>query len=152
MSDSADSGVGAILLVGLALWGLHSCQKQQKVSEFADQTGASTEVASSYLSSSDGNVDDAIDYYQSDRRDEFDEDAAKEKAEEDLASEGYDGSYGCTSDCSGHQAGWNWRAEHGNSTYGKSQSFAEGGQAFDEAVEERVDEMRDEYEEGEQPY
>lgn len=81
----------------------------------------------------------------------FDEDAAREAAEQDLASEGYDYSYGCADDCSGHEAGWQWRAENGYSTYGNSDSFEEGGYAFDEALESRVEEMRDNYEDGVDP-
>ena len=85
------------------------------------------------------------------KREPFDEDAAREKAEEELASEGYDYRYGCTYDCSGHEAGWQWRAENGYSTYGKSRSFAEGGEAFDDAVEERLEEMRSDYDDGYEP-
>lgn len=81
--------------------------------------------------------------YASNERAPFDEDAAREAAESELSSEGYDHSYGCTDDCSGHDAGWQWRAENGYSSDGNSQSFAEGGYAFDEALESRVDEMRD---------
>lgn len=89
--------------------------------------------------------------YASDERQPFDEDAAREPAESELASEGYDHSYGCTDDCSGHDAGWQWRAENGYASRGNSESFAEGGYAFDEALESRVDEMRDDYEAGIEP-
>lgn len=87
-------------------------------------------------------------YNEDDERDPFDERAARREAERKLAREGYDYSYGCTDDCSGHEAGWQWRADNGFSTPGNSQSFYEGGQAFDEAVERRVDEMRNAYESG----
>ncbi|MEQ1809382.1 MAG: hypothetical protein ABL889_05635 [Terricaulis sp.] len=90
-------------------------------------------------------------YYDSEEREPFDEDAAREAAEEELASEGYDYSYGCTDDCSGHESGWQWRAENGYSADGNSESFAEGGYAFDEALESRVEEMRDDYEAGQDP-
>lgn len=95
----------------------------------------------------------SADYEYSERadREPFDEDAAREAAEEELASEGYDYSYGCADDCSGHEAGWQWRAENGYSTDGNSDSFAEGGYAFDEALENRVGEMRDDYEAGNDP-
>ncbi|GFE77458.1 hypothetical protein NTCA1_51070 [Novosphingobium sp. TCA1] len=86
-----------------------------------------------------------------DEREPFDEDAARDAAESELASQQYDGSYVCTVDCSGHEAGWQWRAEHGYAVDGKSNSFSEGGQAFDDALENRVDEMRDNYENGEEP-
>jgi hypothetical protein len=90
-------------------------------------------------------------YDEEDEREPFDEDAAREAAEDDLAIEGYDYRYGCTDDCSGHEAGWQWRAENGYSTDGDSDSFSEGGSAFEEALDERVEEMRDAYEAGEDP-
>src|SRR5262249_10963900 len=44
--------------------------------------------------------------------------------------------YECTVDCSGHEAGYNWAAEHGitdpDDCGGNSQSFIEGCQAFAE--------------------
>lgn len=82
-------------------------------------------------------------------REPFDERAARRAAERKLARDGYDYSYGCTIDCSGHEAGWQWRADNGYATPGRSQSFEEGGNAFDEALERRVDRMRDDYEAGE---
>ncbi len=84
----------------------------------------------------------------------FDEDAAREAAEDEVASDSYQsiGSpYGCTDDCSGHEAGFAWRRDNGYSTPGNSNSFYEGGQAFDDAVEEAVDEKRDDYENGGEP-
>jgi len=86
-----------------------------------------------------------------DEREPFDEFAARRAAERDLALEGYDYSYGCTQDCSGHEAGWQWRADNGYSVDGKSQSFAEGGYAFDEALDRRIDEIRDDYDSGVDP-
>ena len=86
-------------------------------------------------------------------REDFDEDAARDAAEDDLASETYQdngAAFGCTVDCSGHEAGWQWRAENGYAADGNSQSFSEGGQAFDDAVDDRVEEMRSDYESGEE--
>lgn len=77
----------------------------------------------------------------------FDEDVAREKAEEDLADEPYDGSYGCTEDCAGHEEGWRWRAGHGYLPSSDSQSFDEGAQAFEDSVDDRVEEMRQRQEE-----
>lgn len=89
-------------------------------------------------------------------RQDFDEDAARDAAEDEIASEDYlavGSPYGCTDDCSGHDAGFRYRAENGFVGYGSdSDSFREGGQAFEDAVEERVDEMREQYESGEDPY
>lgn len=85
-------------------------------------------------------------------REHFDEDAAREVAEDEIAGETYVGigrPYGCTDDCSGHEAGFRYRADNGYAGYNAdSPSFNEGGQAFEEAVEERVEEMREEYESG----
>ncbi|MGH6786876.1 MAG: hypothetical protein ACREBO_08595 [Novosphingobium sp.] len=88
-------------------------------------------------------------------RDPFDEDEAREAAEREVARQGYVGSgtrYGCTVDCSGHEAGFAWRAERGYQGYNPdSPSFNEGGRAFDEEVEEKVEEMKDDYEAGNDP-
>lgn len=89
-------------------------------------------------------------------RQDFDEDAARDAAEDEIASEDYLGvgsPYGCTDDCAGHEAGFRYRAENGFVGYGSdSDSFRERGQAFEDAVEERVEEMREQYESGEDPY
>lgn len=142
MANNSDDGAGAIvlLLVG-GLW-LYNCSGPSEDEQLvADELGVSTEEAASLMDQYDEPYDAIEDY----REDTFDEDAAREAAEADLASEGYDYSYGCTFDCSGHEAGWQWRAENGYAAAGESPSFDEGGQAFDEAVEERVEEMRNEY-------
>ena len=78
----------------------------------------------------------------------FDEDSAREQAEEEVADDGYSGP--CTFDCSGHEAGFTYAAE-GQSDGGvsSSPSFDEGQEAYEEAVEERVDELRDAHESGE---
>jgi hypothetical protein len=151
MAANSDSGGGIVFAI-IALAVLYSCSQGSSEDEqyVADELGVSTEEASSLLDEY-GDPDDAIDDYRDASREAFDEDAARSAAEDELASEGYDYSYGCTDDCSGHEAGWQWRAEHGYSTPGYSNSFDEGGRAFDEAVEERVDEMRSDYEAGEEP-
>lgn len=79
---------------------------------------------------------------------EFDEYAARDEAEQEVASDGYDYSYGCTQDCSGHEAGWAYQGQEGYGSYpsGNSRSFEEGRMAYDEAVDERVEEMRSEWE------
>jgi len=119
----------------------------------AAAVSACGDSSSSYESAYGGGSSDYYDdsFGASEARAAFDEDAAREAAEEELASEGYDYSYGCTDDCSGHQAGWDWRAENGYSAYGNSESFEQGGYAFDEALESRVEEMRDDYEAGMDP-
>ncbi len=80
-------------------------------------------------------------------REDFDEDAARDRAEEEVASEGYHGP--CTQDCGGHDAGFSWAAD-GNPDGGTStsQSFDEGQQAYEDAVEERIEDQRQAYEDG----
>ena len=160
---ASDNGGGWIVLV-LAGLAIDSCsgddESEAEEQYIVDELGVSDEEAAELLESY-GNPEDAVDDYRdayggSDPeyayREPFDEDAARNAAEEELASEGYDFSYGCTVDCSGHDAGWQWRADNGYSTPGNSNSFDEGGLAFDEALEERVDEMRDQYDSGEEAY
>ena len=88
-------------------------------------------------------------YADSDDDEAFDEDAAREKAEQEVADEGYSGP--CTIDCSGHDAGFNYAA-NGNPDGGvsDSQSFDEGQQAYEEAVDERVEELRQAHDAGDE--
>ena len=158
---ASDNGGGWIVLVlaGLAIYSCSGDDESEAEEQYiVDELGVSDEEAAELLESY-GNPEDAVDDYRdayggSDPeyayREPFDEDAARNAAEEELASEGYDFSYGCTVDCSGHEAGWQWRADNGYSTPGNSNSFDEGGLAFDEALEERVDEMRDQYDSGDE--
>jgi alanyl-tRNA synthetase len=150
---NSDSG-GWIVLAALAL-GIYTCSgsgdRNEDAELIANELNVSEEEASNLLDTY-GNPQDAIDDYADAYRGPFDEDAARDAAEEQLASESYDYSYGCTDDCSGHEAGWRRRAENGYTTTGNSQSFYEGGLAFDDAVEDRVREMEDAYENGEDPY
>jgi pyruvate/2-oxoglutarate dehydrogenase complex dihydrolipoamide acyltransferase (E2) component len=92
---------------------------------------------------------------EEEEREPFDEDAARDAAERDLAYETYRGAgrtYGCTDDCSGHEAGFKWRRDRGYMpSYSDSRSFRQGAQAFENAVEERVEELRDDYDMGYDP-
>jgi hypothetical protein len=89
---------------------------------------------------------------------EFDEDAAYDRATDELSYETYStigAPYGCTDDCSGHDAGFEWAKNNGStdgSCYGDSQSFVEGCQAYGEAIEEKVEEYRNEFESGQSSY
>lgn len=77
----------------------------------------------------------------------FDEDAAREEAESEVSLETYSSigaPFGCTDDCSGHEAGFAWRRDNGYVTAGNSQSFEEGAQAFEDEVNRRVEEMEEE--------
>lgn len=146
---------GDWLILGLAALALYNCSGSEDVEAdqqyIVDELGVSDEVAGELLDSY-SSPEDAVDDYRDAYRDEFDEDAARTAAEGELANNGYDYSYGCTVDCSGHDAGWQWRADNGYATPGNSNSFDEGGRAFDEALEQRVEEMREEYDSGEEPY
>lgn len=76
---------------------------------------------------------------------EFDEETARADAEQEVADEGYSGP--CTIDCSGHDAGFTWAADgHEDGGTSRSPSFDEGQVAYDEAVEERLEEKRQEFE------
>ena len=151
MAGNSDSGCGIVFAI-LAILAIYNCSGNSSEDEqlVASELGVSDEQAAELISEY-GSAESAIEDQREDAREPFDEDAAKAAAEDELASENYDYSYGCTSDCSGHEAGWRWRADNGYTTTGNSNSFYEGGQAFDDAVEARVDEMREAYEAGEQP-
>lgn len=85
-------------------------------------------------------------------RDAFDEYAARRAAEDEISADSYAGvgmPYGCTDDCSGHEAGFRYRADTGSTGYNPdSNSLNEGGQAFEDAVDDRIDEMRNDYDSG----
>lgn len=85
-------------------------------------------------------------------REPFDEDAAREAAEKELSGQSYEevgAPYGCTVDCAGHEAGYRYRADNGYVGFNAdSPSFNEGGQAFEDAVDDLVEEMRSDYESG----
>lgn len=55
--------------------------------------------------------------------------------------------YGCTQDCSGHEAGYNWAEENGitdpDDCDGNSQSFTEGCQAYAEEEGPSYDDQGD---------
>jgi len=139
----------------MAACSLTGCSSSASSSQFGEHEEEAADASSDnqggeYSSANYSGSDDEAEEAE-DEREPFDEDAARDAAESELASQQYDGSYGCTVDCSGHEAGWQWRAEQGYAVDGKSNSFSEGGQAFDDALENRVDEMRDNYENGEEP-
>ena len=81
---------------------------------------------------------------------EFDEDAAIERATEELAFETYSSigePFGCTEDCSGHEAGFEWAKQNEITDGwcgGNSESFIEGCQAYEDAIQEKIEEYRDE--------
>ncbi|WP_291207712.1 hypothetical protein [Hyphomonas sp.] len=75
----------------------------------------------------------------------FDEDAATEDAIAEYTYSTYEdifGSYQCTYDCSGHDAGFEWAKENmildGYGCSGDSNSFVEGCEAYGEAIADYV--------------
>lgn len=97
--------------------------------------------------------DEPIAYPARQYREPFSETRARHKAETELSWETYQSigrPYGCTIDCSGHDAGFKYRARKG---YGgriegdyDARSFRQGQQAYDDEVDRRVEEARAEYE------
>lgn len=84
--------------------------------------------------------------------DEVREDATAD-AVADLGASSYQyevGSYACTEDCSGHDAGWEWAAQNdvtdASDCYGQSTSFEEGCVAFADEVQSRADAAAEEAE------
>lgn len=137
------------LLVSLAALILAACGSAPEEGD----TDSTTEYQSTSYFSGSVDSEEAIESDQ-EEREPFDEDAAREAAENDMAFESYRGigrPYGCTDDCSGHEAGFKWRRNNGYVTIGKSRSFHEGAQAFEDEVEQRVEDMKDDYDNGEDP-
>lgn len=72
-------------------------------------------------------------------------DEALDNAQDELAASSYQsefGSFGCTEDCSGHDAGFKWAAENGitepGECGGNSQSFVEGCEGYAQKLQEKV--------------
>ena len=86
----------------------------------------------------------------------FDEEAARADAIADVSAMSFvdaGNTSDCTGDCSGHSAGFEWAKENAagdpSMCSGNSDSFVEGCEAFSQAVENHVTEMREEWEAGE---
>ena len=78
---------------------------------------------------------------------------AQENAVANLASSSYEeqgSAYGCTTDCSGHEAGYAWAAENSvtdaSECRGSNVSFTEGCMAFAEAVQSETETLIEENE------
>lgn len=142
---SGDAGAWAAVIAGCIV--LCSCTRAADPSAPSEHSS----LLSNDVASNDGIGNDRED---EEEREAFDEDRAKDTAEAEVSGESYTSigaPYGCTEDCGGHEAGFRFRSDNGYAGYNAdSPSFNEGGRAFDEAVDERVDEMRSDYENGEQ--
>jgi len=79
----------------------------------------------------------------------IDEGEATERPVDDLSGETYGSMgapYGCTDDCSGHEAGFEWAKENeitDGDCYTESESFNEGCRAYGDSIEERAEEYED---------
>lgn len=87
----------------------------------------------------------------------FDEDAARDDAAANLTGltfQDVGDTTRCTEDCSGHNAGFKWAQDHeiqnSSDCGGNSQSFIEGCEEYGRKIEERVDEARNEAENGDE--
>ena len=87
----------------------------------------------------------------------FDEDSARADAIADVSALSFEDAgdtADCTDDCSGHSAGFEWAKENAagdpSMCSGNSDSFVEGCEAFSQAVDNHVAEMREESEAGEE--
>jgi len=145
------NGIGVWAAILLGALALYSCSGRHNASANADYSSVAdtAEGGDSVPAGVDGGSEDEVEPDPP----VFDEDRAREVAEEEVANDTYTGigsSYGCTDDCSGHEAGFRYRAEHGYAGVNPdSPSFNEGGEAFDDAVEARVEEKREAHENGE---
>lgn len=123
-------GCGTWIVLGLVVFGLWKCNGRSEEAKYP--AGSPSEYGD--LASSDY---ETFGDYAEDRREEAEQERAYELAGTDYEYESY--AYGCTQDCSGHQAGWDWAADNGiTSPYdcgGTSQSFTEGCMAYAEEVE-----------------
>lgn len=145
------SGPNGLRIYGLRYLGPLTCMIMIGGCASSAEDGYEGDGSTDVVSSSDGGEEAEAEYSGEGKRADFDDDAARDMAEEEIAGESYQSigtPYGCTQDCSGHEAGFAWRRDNGYATQGKSNSFIEGGEAFDEAVDDRVDEMRSDYESG----
>lgn len=83
---------------------------------------------------------------------EFDEDTAREDVVADLEGQTFQDvgdTSRCTSDCGGHDAGWQWAQDNGvtdSSECSGSGSFEDGCAAYVEELDSRVEEAGDEAE------
>ena len=88
-------------------------------------------------------------------RGEFNEDRAEDAARDSISGDTYEavvGSGDCTDDCSGHEAGWQWAKEGNTCGGGDSESFDAGCQAFESEIDDRVQNARHQYDEGDDTF
>ena len=130
--------IGGIAAIGLVWWTAHSLPSSQPLQSSGSSTASFAERSDSNGDLSDTDADtDGIKGGES--YSEFDN--RRDTLEHSAGS--YAG-YGCTQDCSGHDAGYQWAEEHGvtdaSECGGTSWSFEEGCAAY---AEEQSDQSED---------
>lgn len=133
--------VAVLVAATVASCGDHRPGAQEQSSEITPMAEASSQSFAAYGDETSGQG----------ASNAFDEDQARDDAREELEGTTYIDSgapYGCTDDCSGHEAGFAWAQENEISDAadcgGDSASFREGCEAFTEALESKVEETRSE--------
>lgn len=133
VSSASDSGCGTWIVIGLVAFGIWRCSSG---GTDPGNGGASFSPSAEYGSGRFASSDELADM-----RADAEAHAVADLAYSSYQTESY--AYGCTDDCSGHEAGWQWAAENEISDPGdcggNSLSFEEGCMAFGEAVRERAD-------------
>ena len=144
-----ESGCGSILIFALILGGLYYCSRPS-----AEEKAAKEQAVISGQAPSPSGLGDAVSSVDP-IRGEFNEDRAEDAAHDFLSGETYEsinGSVSCVGECSGHQAGWKWAQDGNSCDTTESNSFDEGCAAYDSAVEERVEDARTRYNNGDNTF
>ena len=141
MASNEGGGCGcfAFALVGLAIWHFTASPPDKSAAQDAVMAGETR--APSVIARSLANI----------RHREFDADAAHDSAADALAGSTYEGtvgSYNCTDDCSGHNAGWEWAQANDEACAGESEPFDEGCRAYIDAVQKKVDDAEELFNQG----
>ena len=147
MSD--ESGCATVLLFVLILGGIYYCSKASP-----EEKAAKEQAVISGEAPNPGGLSGVVSRMNPTRK-EFNEDRAVDAAHDFLSAESYvstNGSASCTDDCSGHEAGWQWAKDGNSCGSGESTSFDEGCAAYETAVEERVQEARNRYNNGDDTF
>lgn len=129
-----DTGAGIAVLVGLGLL-VAFCSGSDEASDDLDEnsielaTADDSYAALDVAGASDADVDDGA-VLGGETYTEFDE------RRDELGANGDVGGYGCTEDCGGHDAGYEWAEQNGiidaSQCGGNSWSFREGCAAYAE--------------------
>ena len=145
----------AVALASLLL--LHGCSASETPESYGDETTDTTTDASwtsAPLVSANSATEPVPDHWYTSSSGyvagRLNEDTARENAAADvpMTYEEAGQPYGCTEDCGGHGAGYQWAIDNvvtsPDDCGGNSYSFEEGCRSYGEEIDARVEEMRDE--------